>query len=477
MKRRLTLQISFKAKLRIFTFGILLPLAVLAFLLLNMMSQYNAQYNMIVRNVTVASEFNVEFKKTLDSKMYRYIVGGYKNFEEYSPLDDINDARGVVERLKQSTTRPDSLARLRYITHFMDNLEKYIGRTRASESYEISIANLENNIYGLTELISDEIHNYIYYETRELADLQQRTNGEIQRTIYAASLTTAALIVVLWIVALVISNSMTKPIKQMVKNIEIVGGGDFTVRHVASSNDEFKTLSDSFDIMVEQIGELVDEVQKKQETLRRMELQLLQAQINPHFLYNTFDTIIWLAEDKQTKQVVDVTTSLSNYFRTTLSKGRDFITLKEEKLHVQSYLEIQHVRYQDILTYEIDIPEELCFLTLPKLTLQPLVENALYHGIKYKRGLGKIKVGAALQGDTAVLTVFDDGPGLSPAELERLNQSIQSSGERHGFGCANVHERIRLYYGEPYGLTITSEEGEGTYATVLLPVKNTSIIQ
>lgn len=466
---RLMRQMSLKTKLRLFTFSILLPLGVLAGLLLLMMSTYNNQYSMIVRNVTGASEFSMDFKRTLDYKMYRYIIGGCKNFEQYAPFDDINAARAIVDRLKESTTRQDSLTRLRYITHFLNNLEKYIDRARQGLSYDVGIANLENNIYVLTELITDEMHNYIYYETRELADLQQRTNAEITRTIFLTGYVTAALIIALWIVALITSNSITKPIKSVIENIRMVGEGDFTVRPVTSSSDEIRTLSAAFDNMVRRISELMDDLRSKQENLRRTELQLLQAQINPHFLYNTFDTIIWLAEDNQTKQVVEITTSLSNYFRTTLSRGRDFITLREEETHVKSYLEIQQVRYRDILTYEIDIPDELRGCTLPKLSLQPLVENALYHGIKYKRGLGNIKVSARRGKGVTTLEVRDNGVGMDEERLKTVNTAIQRQQSGQSFGCANVHERIRLYYGEPYGLKLESVPEGGIRAVVTMP--------
>ena len=144
--------------------------------------------------------------------------------------------------------------------------------------------------------------------------------------------------------------------------------------------------------MVEQIGNLVEDIRVEQLNLRATELKLLQAQINPHFLYNTLDAIIWLAEAGEKDQVVMMVTALSDFFRTTLSKGRDFITVEEEERHIDSYLKIQQFRYRDILAYEIDIPEELYQYQILKLTLQPLVENALYHGIKNKHGLGHILV-------------------------------------------------------------------------------------
>ena len=172
------------------------------------------------------------------------------------------------------------------------------------------------------------------------------------------------------------------------------------MRAEENSEGEMAVLNDSFNQMIEKIGNLVEDIRIEQLNLRATELKLLQAQINPHFLYNTLDTIIWLAEAGRKDEVVMMVTALSDFFRTTLSKGRDYITVKEEEAHIRSYLKIQQFRYQDILEYSIHIPEELYAYQILKLTLQPLVENALYHGIKNKRGTGPYP-GVRLEGGGA----------------------------------------------------------------------------
>ena len=160
--------------------------------------------------------------------------------------------------------------------------------------------------------------------------------------------------------------------------------------------------------------------------------------------------------------------NLSNFFRFSLSKGKDVITLAEEGEQVLSYLRIQQARYRDILQYTMDLPEELGRTTLPKLTLQPLVENALYHGIKMKRGMGHIAILARREEDVVVLQVTDDGAGIPPARLEELRRAMKE-GDRVGFGLATVHERLRLLFGAPYGLEIHSEEGVGTTVCARVP--------
>ena len=209
---------------------------------------------------------------------------------------------------------------------------------------------------------------------------------------------------------------------------------------------------------------------QEQDKLRAMELALLQSQINPHFLYNTLDTIIWLVETGKNEQAVEMVTSLSNFFRSSLSQGRDIITLGEEEIHVRSYLEIQQVRYRDILRYEIHVQPELRGCMLPKLTLQPLVENALYHGIKLRRGLGCILVDAAQEDDRVCITVRDDGAGMPPERLQQLRQSLDTE-EPVGFGLRTVYRRLRLLYGEQCSMELESEPGAGTTVTLRFPIR------
>ena len=211
--------------------------------------------------------------------------------------------------------------------------------------------------------------------------------------------------------------------------------------------------------------------------MRYAELRLLQEQINPHFLYNTLDTIIWLIEGNLSEQAVDMVVSLSDFFRLVLSHGKEFITIKDEELHIRSYLEIQQVRYHDILDYEISIEPEIYPYRILKLTLQPLVENALYHGIKYKRAMGKITISGSMireeQEKKICLCVKDNGVGMEEEELKRLQKEITRPCQEteSGFGLANVNERLRMNFGMAYGLTILSQKGMGTEVRVMIPAQ------
>ena len=210
---------------------------------------------------------------------------------------------------------------------------------------------------------------------------------------------------------------------------------------------------------------------REQVRLRKAEFELLQSQINPHFLYNTLDAIIWLAEAGEQKKVVSMVGNLSEFFRTSLNQGKDIISIREELQHVRSYLEIQQVRYQDILKYEIQVPKEINKYMIPKITIQPLVENALYHGIKNKRGPGRITVGAKREEEYFVIFIEDNGIGINKERLEQVRNKIlyKTSAENDIYGLYNVNERIRLNFGEKYGISIESIYGEKTTVSIILP--------
>lgn len=232
-------------------------------------------------------------------------------------------------------------------------------------------------------------------------------------------------------------------------------------------------LSEQYDQMIIRIDELITHIREEQERQRKTELKLLQSQLNPHFLYNTLDTIVWLAEGKRHREVVEMITALSSFLRIGLNKGNDFISIKEEAEHVRSYLQIQHFRYEDIMDYELDFDEEIKSYTTLKLTLQPIVENALYHGIKNKREKGFLKIKGWEKNNTIYMQVKDNGIGMKTEELRKMQRLVRMGGDeidaREGFGIANVAERIRLNYGAEYGLTIESEYGVGTLVTVKIP--------
>ena len=248
--------------------------------------------------------------------------------------------------------------------------------------------------------------------------------------------------------------------------------GNLDVRFPDPPNDEVGRLGQSFNTMIGEIGKLLDQVYVEQQKKREAEFRILQAQIKPHFLYNTLDTIHWMAQEKGATDIVGIVDALTRLFRISLSKGRDVIRLEEELEHVTSYLVIQKIRYLDKFDYTIDVDPTLLSLPVVKLTLQPLVENALYHGIKEKAGRGLLTLSARRESGALVLTVADDGAGMARSALEALVANLHQDEEpsAHGFGVFSVHHRIRLVFGEEWGLSYRSSPGEGTTVTVRQPL-------
>lgn len=469
--------VSLKKKLHFFMVIIMAPFILLVIVLIVMLANFSKEYDSIVANVTAASEFNFDFRKTVDYKMYQIVIGT-KDFEEQKPYDDIKAAKRVVNKLKDNASTKESARIIARQDRSLDTLTKRIADIEVSyknpANYDKNMERLDSNIRILTELIQEKMSDYIYYETLHLDTLRIKMAEDTRRTIYVAVGVFGALVVIVWWLTFVITESIARPIRALSENTRLVGKGNFTIRAPKDENDEIQLLSQNFNQMVERIGDLVEDVKLEQLQLRDTELKLLQSQINPHFLYNTLDTIVWLAEDKQYEEVITMVNALSDFFRTSLSKGKSFITIGEEKSHVESYLKIQQFRYQDILDYEINIPLELESYQVLKLTLQPLVENALYHGIKTKRGKGKITITAKQKGADIILIVSDNGKGMSANKLDLVRKEISRRGAEepfNGFGLYNVNERICLNYGKGYGLVMESEEGVGTKSIITIPVR------
>ena len=295
--------------------------------------------------------------------------------------------------------------------------------------------------------------------------LLMRNMEMLRREVAASLLTTMRILILVLILSIIfiyviskrLSRRITEPITELCDMTEKFAGGDFSVSYHTNSNDEMETLAESFNSMVKEIETLIEDIHKEQENAKDAELRLLQEQINPHFLYNTLDAIIWMTESGENQKAIQVIQELSSFFRISLSKGQSEITIRNEREHVKSYLEIQHYRYQDIMDYEIDFEEEILDYHIQKLTLQPIVENALYHGIKNKRGQGLIKVCGRLDGKDIVFNVEDNGIGMNEEELEKLRSMIAGyliQDYQSGFGMANVEKRLQMLYGTSYGMTV-----------------------
>lgn len=474
---------SLKKRLYLLLLICLLPLTILITYLLVMTNKVSSEYDNIVEKITKANGYNINFKEDMDYVMYIIVVNSERAEElvdTEQPHRMIEEARETFSELLDEADSEYAKNRLDGILKSLDTLEDRVGEIEAdaliSGSYETNMERLDLDIRVLTELIQEQIQYYIYYETMNLEELRGGIRSDVERAI---SITTVILILILagaFMISRKIVTGITEPIQKLCEAAEAAGSGDFQIRAQGEGLDEIAVLNASFNQMMEEIGDLVEDIRVEELNLRAAELRVLQEQINPHFLYNTLDNIIWLAESKDTEQVVKMVSALSSFFRTTLSKGREFISVREEGEHIRSYLEIQQFRYRDILEYDVSIPEELWEYQVIKLTLQPLVENALYHGIKKKRGKGHISVSAERYKDVLIFKVKDDGMGMEEARLEQvrgiLDGSVVEERQSGGFGLFNVNQRIQLHYGSEYGLKVQSTYGEGTEVWVRIPAEH-----
>ncbi len=461
-------------KIRYFYLMLLVPIMIFLVFLLYNLWVVNRSYESMINSSVVASEFSLDFKKDFDYETYLLIVEN-KSIEEAKLDDMLSDANRIVERLEEFTNSKENISRLNSAKKYLKNLGIYKERIEQNliegNKYEVNLEIWENDVQIVTSLLQDTIFQYIYYEISDLQQLSAEYQKFFVETVRFFLIAFACIFVSILFFSYYIPLSITRPIRKLSEVTDQVAKGDLSVRFDARSGVEVNRLSDSLNTMIDKINELLEQVTTEQIRLRKAEFELLQTQINPHFLYNTLDTIIWLAEAGKQREVVGMVGSLSEFFRASLNQGKDIISIREELQHVKSYLEIQQVRYQDILKYEIQVPGELDKYLIPKITIQPIVENALYHGIKNKRGLGRIRVSGKEEEGGFAIQVEDNGIGINEERLRQVRDKIQyrTPAENDIYGLYNVNERIRLNFGEKFGISIESVYGEGTVVSIHLP--------
>ena len=283
-------------------------------------------------------------------------------------------------------------------------------------------------------------------------------------------LTAIILVIVALLFSRFMARSITLPIQKLRDSMKKVQEGDFSVSDVVvDSKNEIGSLTKSFDVMTHRIHELMEQNVHEQEEKRKSELKALQSQINPHFLYNTLDSIIWMAEGKKNEEVVIMTASLARLLRQSISNEDEVVPIANEVEYARGYLTIQKMRYKDKLEFQIEVDSSILYIPLIKLVLQPIIENAIYHGLKYKESKGLLIVKGFMKDGNAVLQVIDDGVGMDEETLAHIYDKHKVNYHSNGVGVYNVQKRLKLYYGEDYGITYTSELGKGTTATITIP--------
>lgn len=462
-KKRMELE----ERMRKVLFSTMIPMACLMIILLFIFWQYTGQYNKLSENLAVSSEFNLRFNDDLDLEMYYIAIGSKESSNLEDVLEQVEDAQEIMQKLRRNTYNNNGVKSLNSLDSYLENLRQRMLQLVEIKEYDKRMEFMDSNIRIITGLIMQEMQNYIYNESMYLVQVEKSLTHRVKLLISGMAVLLIATLGILMRRSFRLTDGIIQPVNIMLDKVKKVGRGKFDMIPIEAEIEEIEELDEGINKMARKISALLENVRQEKEMQHLTELQLIQAQVNPHFLYNTLDTIVWLIEGGMTDDAVEMISSLSIFFRTSLSKGNDIIPLSEEERHTLSYLEIQQYRYRDILEFEINIPKELSGIPVPKLSIQPLAENALYHGIKNRRGKGKILIEGREEEDALVLTVSDNGQGMTPERLHEVQEAIRT-GERAGFGLAAVAERIALYYGPGYGMKIFSEEGKGTTVEIRL---------
>lgn len=375
-----------------------------------------------------------------------------------------------------------------------DAIFNNLSNTDAISSNTYYVLNEANEILFTTDSNASEIidsnvyfeslsHSNYYYSS--VLDNNWKVVGVISASDIARDALSQLIIAILILSAITITlaiiisikraRQISEPLHTLVKQMEESHGtSDSTVLLIPSSTDEIIALYKSFNIMINNNIHYIEEIKKEQTNLRIANFKALQAQINPHFLYNTMDTIAWNIRLNENEKAVNSIMALTKFFRSSLRKGEDIIFLNQEFEQVSLYLEIQLFRYADMLDYTIEFDEELDSYVIPKLSLQPIVENAIYHGIKNQDDYGHITIKTKRYEEYYTVLIHDNGLGITPERLEEVNAALRNNTpinteESGGYGVHNVNERIQIHFGPEYGLQYSSVEGEYTEVEIKLP--------
>ncbi len=382
----------------------------------------------------------------------------YKSIVESASLFLINDDETIFFNnhdsvvYRQSDTLPEKMKRIRKDI-------KYWNIPQGIFSHFVQEDQSNITVYRLSE-----ITGWVYCNTVP----KNSTLLTLIIIILITALIIIFLILLSFILSFRVSKSFTDPILNLSKTMALVRKGDFSARSEYNGDDEIADLSRDFNTMVFDITKLMDKIYEEQNRIKQYELMLLQAQINPHFLYNTLDSIIWLIRMKENANSIKMIQSLTSFLRTGLNNGKEIINLQKEIENVKSYLIIQELRYKKKLSYEIDFPDEVLTQSLPKLILQPLVENAIYHGIKNNENGGFVHIYGYQDKKDIIIIVSDDGAGMSIEKQNELNRTSDNTEEENytSYGFKNVKERLYLFFKERFSINVESKVNSGTTITL-----------
>ena len=460
---------SLDGRLRRLLWSMLLLVCVILVATLAILLLHNHQYSIVTANIVRASQFNQNFKEDVDLKMYYYVIDS--SYGETLPLQEVDEAKTLGQELLSGTQDRQSRKAITSAINLCENLRERIVQITETDGYEARMELLESNIYILAELIQQYFYTYLYHEAGYLDSLQAALTARLWLELGLVAVGALILVIVLMRRSAAISRSITQPIYALRERAQSIGRGDLAAREPVVAEDEtLQALSSSLEQMAQHLQQQMELNRQEQDKLRAMELALLQSQINPHFLYNTLDSITWMIESGKNEEAAFMITQLAKLFRISLSKGHTVIRIRDELQHAQSYVNIQKVRYKNKFEVVFDIRPDILDDCIVKLVLQPILENAINYGVREMDDCGKILIRGWKEQENIFMQVSDNGMGIPEEEIDLLLKDTNRVHKKgSGVGLVNVNNRLRLLFGEPYGLQIESELDEGTTVTVIIP--------
>jgi two-component system sensor histidine kinase YesM len=436
-------------------------------------------YDRLITNVDKTNRLNQIVKTEIANELWD-IVAGNKSFAEGRQYGIINGINAEIADIMRTTRETGNRQILEVAGRAMNTLTRYV--SRLGDQMEAQYPVIENErmldeIRGVSSLVSELLQDFIVQVIESAAAENRRIKA---RAVIIGAAECVIIIFATFFSVFVrtrVARSVDKSIGSLVSLSSSIAEGNLDARAELPHVRELETLTENLNIMADKIKTLINENIREQRNLQKSEMKALQAQITPHFLYNTLDSIIWLAEGNKSEQVISITRAFSDFFRISLNRGGEWVQVRDEFKHIESYLTIQKIRYRDILDYSIEYERDMEEHSMLKLLLQPLVENALYHGIKNKRGRGTITARGRWEGGFLRFSVADNGIGMMPDHLASVRTALRrmpdfsrpEAGAR-AYGLFNVARRLELYYNRTDLLDIQSAYREGTTVTLLIPI-------
>lgn len=439
------------------------------------------QYILKTKTPVWTSLFNLKYKFGGSENVF----GIAKNITDLDTGGDIGIAIMYLKEKEIASVYLDNIANKDDKFFILDRDDNIISSQDKNDLYKkfnerinlgkLELNNFSNNessityIGGKQSLVTVKALNKLEWKIISVVPLDEITieNKQITKLIFIVGL---LCLIFAFITTYIVSDTITRPILKMVSIMKNIKLGNMELRAKFDSTDEIGMLGEGFNNLMERVKGLMEQIYNEQKLKRENEFKLLQSQIKPHFLYNTLETIISFIKLDLKENAINTTKSLAGFYRISLSKGNDIITIGDEVQLNYNYLSIQKFRYTEYLDYKLEFEEEILKYSIPKLTLQPLIENSIYHGLKQKEEKGNLIIKGYRDNNTIKIEVIDDGVGMDEDKIYQLLHPKNEVNKGNSFGISNVNSRLKLLYGEQYGLNIESEVGKYSKVTIKLPV-------